>query len=308
MTALANLKAFNLVEATASLWVFKGPSGASAAPPIYTGRWVETSDNVDAVLKETVEAERSRIEETIEYGLLAQNNEASALAIAKEETHASLLVDIVAAETDLRRVRRPEHLHNSKFYLIKLVHDDTVIHAVRRTDSGWTTKRALTIRSVFYEENRLTLDGRPHFDIEKTIDFFIVGDEVVILSKGRFESILRYKEAHRDDFTALQAEVEFATAFVDLSPLVAHVGTNKIQLRRVSAIRQKGHYRDAEFMARLRQHHAEYGFAIQFADDGRIIATPETCPEIVTALLDHRLASGFSTRIYDVPSTRPVAV
>jgi Domain of unknown function (DUF4868) len=260
------------------------------------------------VLKETVEAERGRIEETIEYGLLTQNNEASALVIAKEKTHAGLLVDIVAAETDLKRVRRTEHLRNSKFYLIKLVQGDNVIHAVRRADSGWTTKRALSIRSLFYEENRLTLDNRPHFDIENSIDFFIVGDEVLILSKSRFESVLRYKEAHRDDFIALRAEVEFATAFVDLSPLVAHVGMSKIQLRRVSAIRQKGHYRDADFMARLRQHHAEYGFTIQFADDGKIIATPETCSEIVTALLDHRLASGFSTRIYDVPSTRPVAV
>lgn len=308
MAALDGLKAFNLAEATTSLWVCKGPTGASGAPPSYTGRWVETTDNVDAVLKETVGAERDRIEETIEYGLLAQNNEASALSIPREETHAGLLVDIVAAETEPKRVQRAEHLRNSKFYLIKLVHGDTVIHAVRRADSGWTTRRALSARSFFYEENRLTLDDRPHFDIEKTIDFFIIGDKVLILSKGHFESILRYKEAHRDDFISLQGEPEFAAAFVDLAPLAAYVGVNKIQLRRVSAIRQKGHYRDADFMARLRQHHATYGFTIKFDADGRIIVTPETCAQIVTALLDHRLASAFSTRIYDVPSTIPVSV
>ena len=308
MTALADLKAFNLAEATISLWVFKGPIGASGAPPSYTGRWVETTDDVDTALREIVEAERSRIEETIGYGLLAQNNEASALAIPKEETHAGLLVDIVAAETDLKRVRKTEHLRNSKFYLIKFVHGDTVIYAVRRADNGWKTKRALTTRSFFFEENRLALDDRPHFDIEKTIDFFIVGDEVLIMSKRRFESVLRYKEAHRDDFVALQGEAAFAAVFVDLAPLVAHVGINKIQLRRVSAIRQKGHYRDANFMARLRQHHAANGFAIQFDGDGRIILTPETCAEIVTSLLDHRLASAFSPRIDDDPSAIPISV
>ena len=308
MPALDDLKAFNLTEATISLWVFKGPTGASGAPPNYTGRWVETADSVDTALKETVSTERDRIEETLEYGLLAQNNEASALSIPREETNAGLLVDIVAAEIDPKRVQRPEHLRNSIFYLIKLVYRDIVIHAVRRTDSGWTTRRALSARSFFYEENRLTIDDRPHFDIEKTIDFLIVGDTVLILNKPHFESVLRYKDAHRNDFTALQGEPEFAAVFVDLAPLVAHVGANKIQLRRVSAIRQKGHYRDPEFMARLRQHHAAYGFAIQFDADGRIVITPETCAEILTALLDHRLASAFSTRIYDVPSATPVAM
>jgi hypothetical protein len=308
MTALDDLKAFNLEDAHASLWVFRGPTGPSGENPRYSARWVETTPDVDAVLKQTVGAERGRVEETVEYGLLAQNNEASALSISAEETHAGLLVAAVAAETEARRVRRPEHLRNSKFYLIKLVHGDTVIHAVRRTDSGWTTKRSVSARSCLFEEKRLTLDDRPHFDIENSIDFFIVGGEILILSKGRFESALRYKEAHRDDFVTLQAEPAFTAVFVDLAPLVAHVGVNKIQLRRVSAIRQKGHYLDVEFMTRLRNHHAEYGFKIQFDEAGKIVATAETCAEIVTALLDHRLASGFSRRVYDVPSTTAIAV
>jgi hypothetical protein len=86
------------------------------------------------------------------------------------------------------------------------------------------------------------------------------------------------------------------------------VGVNKIRLRRMSAVRQKGHYRDAEFMDRLRQHHAEYGFTLQFDEDGKIVVTDETSSQIITALLDHRLASGFSKRIYDVPSTVPVPI
>jgi Kiwa KwaB-like protein len=308
MAALADLKAFNLNDATASLWVFRGPTGPIGQPPSYTGRWVETEDDVDVALKQIVEAERGRIEETIEYGLLAQNNEASALTIATDETHAGLLIAAVGAETDLRRVRKSGDLDNAKFYVIKLVHEDTVIYAIKRTEKGWTTKRSRSVRSLFYVENRLTLDPRPHFEIESTIDFFLVGAEVLILNKGRFESILRYKEAHRDDFVSLQAEPEFAGVFVNLGPLIAHIGENKIQLRRASAIRQKGHYRDAEFMTRLREQHAQFGLSIQFDGEGRIIATPETCAEIITALLDHRLASGFSRRVYDVPSATPVAV
>jgi Domain of unknown function (DUF4868) len=303
---LDDLKTFNVDAAVVSLWVFKGPRGPNDAPPIYTGYWVETTDEVDAALKETVEDERARIEEPIEYGLLAQNNEASALLIAKEETNAGILVDAVAAETENRRVQSAQRLQNAMFYLIKMVHNDTILYAIRRTTSGWKTKRARSSRSIFFLENRLDLDHRPHFDLEKAIDFFIVGENLLILNKGHFESILRYKETHQSDFLALQAEVEFAGIFTNLDPLVQHVGVNKIQLRRMSAVRQKGHYRDTEFMDRLRQHHAEYGLTFQFDGDGKIIATPETSSQIITALLDHRLASGFSRKIYDVQDAKPV--
>ena len=308
MATLDDLKAFNVDAATVSLWVFKGPYGPSGVPPKYTGFWVETTNDVDAVLKETVKAERDRLEETEEYGLLAQNNEASALLITTQETHGGLLVQAVAAETANRRAQTSERLQNSTFYLIKLVHQDLVLHAVRRTSSGWKTKRALSTRSILFSENRLDLDVRPRFDLEKTVDFFICGDEILILNKGRFESTLRYKQAHANDFLDLQGEAEFAGLFVDLAPLIEHVGTNKIQLRRMCAVRQKAHYRDDAFMERVRQHHAEYGFALDFDHGGKMIVTPETGAEVITALLDHRLASGFSERIYDVPSAVQVAV
>src|ERR1700721_4354859 len=105
MPILTDLKAFNLEAATVSLWVFKGPRGPSDAVPKYTGHWVETTDGLDAALKETVAIVRNRIEETVAYDLLAQNHETSALLIAKEETNAGLLVDAVAAEIEAIRVQ-----------------------------------------------------------------------------------------------------------------------------------------------------------------------------------------------------------
>jgi len=304
---LDDLKAFNVDAATVSLWVFKGPRGSSETPPIYTGYWVETTDEVDDAVKVIVKDERARIEEELEYGLLAQNNEASALLIAKEETNAGRLVDSVGAETESKRVLSPERLLNSTFYLVKMIHEETVVYAIRRTTGGWKTKRARSSRSIFFADNRLDLDRRPHFDLEKSIDFFIVGESLLILNKGHFESILRYKETHQSDFLALQAEVEFAGIFAVLDPLVQHVGVNKIQLRRMSAVRQKAHYRNAEFLDRLRQHHTEFGLTFQFDEHGKIIATHETSSQIITALLDHRLASGFSRQIYDVQDAKPVA-
>lgn len=308
MPALDELQAFDLDGAAVTFWTFKGPRGPTGADPSYTGRWVDTTDEVDMVLKDIVGAERGRIEEVLEYGLLAQNHETSALTITTEETHAGLIVDESAAETQQRKIINVKHLRNANFYVAKFIHEDTVIHAVRKTEPGWKTKKALSTRSVFFRDNELGVDDRPHFEIAKSIDFFVVGDEILCLHKGHMESVLRYKETHKEDFQALQDEPEFAGIFVDVAPLIAHVGENKIHLRRAAAIRQKGHYRDQAFMARLREHQAQYGFTIQFDDQGRIVATPETCSEIITALLDHRLASGFSERVYDVPSTTPIAL
>lgn len=308
MPAIDTLREFDLPAASISFWIFKGPRGAAGTDPKYMGRWVDTTGQLDETLKEIVDAERSGIEEVLEYGLLVQNHEASALSITTEETHADLLVDLSAAEEQPRKITNVKDLRNAGFYLAKLTHGDTRIHAVRKADSAWRTKKALSTRSVFFLDNELDVDERPHFEIARSIDFFIVEDEILCLHKAHMESILRYKETHKEDFQALLGDEAFMGIFAELDHLVTHVGENKIQLRRASAIRQKGHYNDDAFMARLRERHAQYGFTIQFDDQGRIIATPETCSQIITALLDHRLASGFSESVYDVPSATPVAL
>jgi Kiwa protein KwaB-like len=308
MPALDELLAFDLDGAAVTFWTFKGPRGLTGTDPSYMGRWVDTTDDVDRALKDIVGTERGRIEEVLEYGLLAQNHETSALTITTEETHAGLLVDESAAETQQRKIFNVKHLRNANFYVAKLILGETVIHAVRKTEPGWKTKKALSKRSVFFRDDELDVDDRPHFELAKSIDFFIVGDEILCLHKGHMESVLRYKETHKEDFQALQDDPEFAGIFVNIAPLVTHVGENKIKLRRASAIRQKEHYKDEAFMDRLRERQAQYGFTIQFDNQGRIIATAETCSQIITALLDHRLASGFSERVYDVPSTTPIAL
>ena len=94
--------------------------------------------------------------------------------------------------------------------------------------------------------------------------------------------------------------------FAATDALESYVGDNKMQLRRASAIRQRGHYKDPAFMSNLRKRHEEFLLDIEFDDAGRIVATPETCGDIVRALLDHRLASAFSQNIYDVPDVKPV--
>lgn len=306
MPALDDLQSFNIDGATATLWIFKKSSQDGA--PRFKGRWVETSEALDGALKAAVAGERGRIQEVIEYGLLAQNNEASALSIEIDETHAGLIVDETDAETQNKKITVIKDIRNASFYVIKLVQGEDVIHAVKKADSSWKTKRSIGIISAVFADQQLGLDESPTFDIARSVDFFIVGDSILVANKGSFESVLSYKEAHKDDFAALQGEPQFIAILSDLAPIVAFVGENKIQLRRAAAIRQKGYYANAAFMNNLRARRAELGFTFNFDAQGRIVPTPESCREIFTALLDHRLTSRLSESIYDVQDAVSVDV
>ncbi|MCY4200773.1 MAG: DUF4868 domain-containing protein [Gammaproteobacteria bacterium] len=142
--------------------------------------------------------------------------------------------------------------------------------------------------------------------ISQRVDFIVADDTIFVLNKAKFESVLSYKQAHQEDFEGLLAENEFVDVFSKTDALVSYVGENKIQLRRASAIRHKGHYKDPGFMENLRRHHANYQLNIDFDEEGRIIATPSACKDIFQALLDHLLASGFSRNVYDVPDVKRV--
>ena len=299
---LATLKAFDIQNATVSLWVFKR---ASFKPLKFSARWVQTSEGLDNSLKQSIVTVLGGITETHDYSLLAQNNEASALTMGSNETNVNLITEKSQDETQGKKLTRLKDLENSTFYAIKLVANDSVIYAVKKTDDSWKTKNTRSIVTAFFADEELTLDETPGFNLSRYVDFFIVEDHVVIASKSSFESILSYKEAHKEDFLALQQEEEFSTAFTDMNPLIQHIGDNKIQLRRACAIKAKGHYKDAAFMASLRNNLAEFGFAIQYDAEGRIIPTPETCHDIIRALLDHRLIS-HTHRLYDVENAAVV--
>lgn len=292
---------FDIGASSVTVWLFKKSGGAAGATPTFTGRWIATDDALDAELKASVAAERARIGEVIEYGLLTQNNEASALRIATEETFADRIVDQTTDPLPQRKVADTKKIQNTSFYVIRLVHGDTVLHAVRKADTSFRTKRRLSTIDVLFNDNTLELLPSPGFSLSRYIDFFIVGGDILITNKGSFESVLSYKEAHAEEFQALQAEADFSQIFTTLEPLVEFVGSNKIHLRRACAIRAKKHYRDAAFMGRLRHDHAQYNLTLQFDAAGLLVPTPETCGDIITALLDHRLTSAFSHNIYDVP-------
>lgn len=303
MADLADLKAFDLAAADLTIWVFK--KSQRDGKPVFTGRWVDVTDELASALLEAVSNARGAIAETIDYSILAQNQESSALTLEADETHMAL-VDAAAANPTLnRKVTKLKDIANSDFYALRFVSDTGVLTAVRKTNATWRSKGS-GLRAVFSDE-QLDIDERPSFSLEPFFDFFAFDGNVFVSSKPRFESVLSYRLAHVEAFDELKVEADFSEIFSEVGPIEAFVGTNKIQLRRAIAIREKGHYKDIGFMGRLREHSTAMNLGIEFNDDGRIVPTAESCRDIFQALLDHRLDSRLSQLLYDVQSTEPIA-
>lgn len=304
MAILEELKKFDIDNCTVTLWVFK--KSTRNKQPIFTGRWVETSDTLDDSIKENIKSAIANIEEIREYSLLAENNDSSALSIPIDETHAGAIIDACVPRPE-RKVKKIKDIQNSTFYSIKLqLNDQKSLYAVKSTDDSWKLKKLAGAYRAAFKDNALDIDETPTFNISKTTDFFIYEGNIIATQKKRAESILSYKEAHKEDFQTLRQDIDFSSLFTDIQPLIDYVGENKIQLRRASAIKQKAHYKDAVYIQKIRDNSVEMKLLIDFDANGKMIATQESCKYVFLALLNHRLFSKFSENYYDVQNIETI--
>ena len=298
------LKSFNFADSTVAVWIFK--RSGTGEEMKFTGRWLEVSESLSSQLIGAAVAEAAKATEVIEYSLLAQNNEASLLTLDVLETNAGMIRDAVAAEVPAKKISKLKDVSNAFFYVLKFASDGDVVLAVRKTDASWSTKKAVgVIPTLFSADDILDVDESPKFNMSRKIDFFVVGESILVGDKANFESVLAYKAAHIEKFSDLCADAEFLDVFSDIAEIKKYVGNNKIQLRRALAIQEKGHYKDAGFMASLRGTYAQFGLNISFDSAGKIVPCEATCRDIFQALLDHRLKS-HHTNIYDVQAANVV--
>lgn len=298
---LQELQQIAFDEAQATLWFFKKPQKDANGVPKYLGRWLNIDANIEAKLKSAATTTVGRVQEIEEFSLLAATNDGRALSINTDETHAPLIEDQVAAEIPDKQISQVTEVFNSLAYVAKFVINGERVLACKKLDSSWSTKKSNALIPAAFQDATLTLAPENTFQMPKDFDFFVIGTDVLISSKTAFESVLFYKQAHQQDFNHLLAENEFSDCFSTVEPLQSFVGDNKLHLRRACAIRQKKHYADAQFMANLKARYTEFKLNINFDGAGKIVPCEATCRDIFSALLDHRLKSGFSNSIYDVP-------
>ena len=77
-------------------------------------------------------------------------------------------------------------------------------------------------------------------------------------------------------------------------------------MRRASAIKEKGYYKNPNFMNSLRINAKKFKLNLEFDEKGKIVMNNECCADVFQALLDHRLQSHYQDHLYDVPNAQKV--
>lgn len=298
---LAKFKEFDLADATAALWVFR--KYAVGEQVRYTAKWVDINSDVVSALSDVAAMYQGLLAETTEYAALAEVGESQALHIAADQTHISLLIDLVNQPKQENQVQTEEELQNITGYVFHLQAGNDDLYCIKKASSSWKAKKALSFVNVVFREKEMELLEDPAFRLDKSFDMFLHGPDLIVSDKRAFESLLNYKQDFAKSFQELIVAPEFSKLFATTDELVEFVGTNAIQLRRMTVIREKGFYKDPAFMARLRAENRKKKWGIAFNRAGEIVPSADTMRTIMSVLLDHRLTSLLSQTTYDVPST-----
>lgn len=301
--ALAQLKAFDVQNATLSMWTLKKSSSKNGR--FRTSAVVATKELCDE-LRQIAINNIDKLEEVEDYSLLAQTNDISCLHLGSDETLFPMIEVLVNRPADEHLIDRAEELLGSAGYLIRLEHQENLLYCVCRLTGDWATRERRTHRNIIFRRSELDLAQDEVFTIAKRYDFFVLNQDILVVNHKSFESLLEYKATYIQSFTELKADLGFQAAFADMAALEAFVGKNTTHLRRMAVVQQRAFYNNAAYMQRLVAVNEARGWNINFDENGKIVATAETARSIIHVLLNHRLRSELSESDFDVPSASPV--
>lgn len=302
---LRAFSAFDIAQATASLWVFKKrPASAQINP--FTAVSVVMSNALRDQLKALARSYQASHTLVEQYNLLTQTSEEGFLAVSRNETLFPDLQSLIDRPLEECLANSVKQLNNAAGYVLRLRYGDSVLYCVKKANADWATRKKKGMMNIFFTGAGLDIIENPSFSISRSFDFFVAGDSVLMVNKPAFESLLNHKDTYEEAYAELKQEPGFAAAIANFSVFDNFIGRNATHLRRMAVIKARGYYQNPDYMNRLREINSRRGWGIVFDDTGRIVATPEKMRDILHVLLDHRLRSELSDNQYDVPSTTPV--
>lgn len=285
-----------------SLWTFKRKAGGG-----FTAYSVIMSEQLEAKIRAIAVSSLGSLSEVEDYSLLAQPNEVGCLHLGQDETNLEALLNIVSQPAEENVIKDLKNIQSSIGYVVRFWSAAGSFYAFKKVGADWVTKKKTGFVNVVLKANQLELIEDPSLVIYNRFDFYAVDDAILVVNKAAFESLLSYKIEYQNSFAELQKNAIFVNTFVDMAPLIAHVGTNTMHLRRMAVIEQKAHFADPLYMSRLRSISAQRGWKLVFDAAGKIVVTEESLRDIMQVLLNHRLYSELSLDSWDVPSASQVA-
>jgi hypothetical protein len=235
--ALSALRQFDVEAATLSVWTLKKSQSQTGR---FKARSVVATPDLIEELKDIANARIHKCAEVDNYDLITQINESSCLFLDADETLFPQLQNVVDQPPEEHLIEDFSDLQGSLGYVARFTHGDDVLYCVCKLLGDWQVKK-----------RKLDLADDETFAISKTFDFFAMNDNILVVNRANFESLLEYKQTYVSSFAELQADATFEGVFSDMALLIKHVGTNTMHLRRMAVVQERAYYRDANFMAKL---------------------------------------------------------
>ncbi len=298
MTDFTEWRGFDYQQATVQLWVFK----KSTTDAKFRAWHVRTDEEIESLFREAIINSVASTTEEIGYTPISQNNESSCLTHPLEESEGLIsllaLVDAPEAENTDAELK---NLKGAAGYLVKFHHDGNTVYAIRRAAPSWRPKVRKSVINAVFKNGELSVTPDETFSFDSYFDFFCINETVFVKSKRAYESAMSEKKVYKTNFEELAVDPDFTSIFSDIQPLKEYVGTNAIQLRRITVIQSKALYLRPDFPQRLQHVNNTRNFGLNFDENGKLIVCKDTAKTIMQILLDHRLLSEVTETIYDVP-------
>lgn len=303
MTDFIDWRSFNYQLATVQLWVFK----KSTITAKFRAWHVKTDLEIEKLFRQAVIDSTTSTTEEVSYSPISQNNESSCLTHPLEESEGLIaLLSLVDAPEVENTDAQLKHLKGATGYLVKFQHNGNTVYAIRRTAPGWRPKVRKSLINTVFCNGELSVTPEETFSFDAYFDFYCINETVFVKSKRAYESMMSEKKVYERNFEELTVDPAFTDVFSDIQPLKAYVGTNAIQLRRITVIQSKALYMRPDFPQKIQSVNNARNFGLNFDTNGKLIVCANTVKTIMQILLDHRLLSEITEIIYDVPDTETV--
>lgn len=303
MTDFVDWRSFDYQQATVQLWVFK----KSATEARFRAWHVRTDEVIETLFRQTIIESSAKTTEEINYSPISQNNESSCLthSLAESEGLIALLGAVDAPETENTDAQL-KHIKGAAGYLVKFQYDGNTVYAIRKTAPSWRPKVRNSLINAVFQNGELSATPEETFSFDSYFDFYCINETVFVMSKRAYESTMSEKKVYQQNFEDLAVDPAFNSLFSDIQPLKEYVGTNAIQLRRITVIQTKALYLRPGFPQKLQEVNLSRNFGLNFDDSGKLIVCTNTAKTVMQVLLDHRLLSEITEIIYDVPDAEVV--
>jgi len=292
---------------TLNLWLVKRKLVDKEAS--YTVLRVDVEPKLQRKLKNGVVERVQRKDYAVEdYSFETADQDDRVFTIDASETDFVAIQKEIQKGHDNEKANSFDDLLDSWAYVVTLKREEKQLYALRKINKLSKAKRVKSLSSLLFKNHMLIDLGEEQvFTIDTQVDFFEYEGRVFITNKKEFESALNFRKGMEENRDTVLSEFDTLGLFQDTEPIRQTVGTNLHFLRRVSAIKKSGYYKDKTFISKLIQLNSseKWGLTIK---DNKIVVTEKNVELVLTLLNNSRLKSPINDEVFDAQVKKKVSL